>query len=136
MGKINEGQFGKIYLYDYKNQKKAVKRLKLKPHSNAFEALMSSLHHPFIAPLEAVYQDKETLCQVFPFYQGGDLGFRLEAEYRFKLEDTRFYAAQIYEALRYLHDKHILYRDLKWHNIMVDDLGYIRLIDFDFAKQF
>ena len=36
-------------------------------------------------------------------------------------------------ALGYLHDKDILHRDLKLENVMLDEDGYIRLIDFGIA---
>ena len=37
-------------------------------------------------------------------------------------------------ALKYLHSQNILYRDLKPENIMVDQNGYLKLIDFGFSK--
>lgn len=35
---------------------------------------------------------------------------------------------------KYLHSKQIVYRDLKPENILIDRTGYLRLIDFTFAK--
>ena len=34
----------------------------------------------------------------------------------------------------YLHGKDIVYRDLKPENIMMGDDGYLKMIDFGFAK--
>jgi protein kinase/protein kinase A len=42
---------------------------------------------------------------------------------------------QIYQVLKFLHSKNILYRDLKPENIMISDEGFIRLIDFGLSKQ-
>lgn len=46
----------------------------------------------------------------------------------------RFYGAQIASVFEYLHSKDIVYRDLKPENIMIADDGYLKLIDYGFAK--
>lgn len=55
---------------------------------------------------------------------------------RFSLSyyNYRFYGAQIVSIFEYLHDKDICYRDLKPENIMIGDDGFLKLIDFGFAK--
>ena len=55
---------------------------------------------------------------------------------RFNEEMVKFYAAEIYCALEYLHTKKIMYRDLKPENIVLDQQGHIKLIDFGLAKDF
>lgn len=40
----------------------------------------------------------------------------------------------IFSVFEYLHSKDIVYRDLKPENIMIADDGYLKLIDFGFAK--
>ena len=46
----------------------------------------------------------------------------------------RFYGAQIASVFEYLHSKDIVYRDLKPENIMIANDGYLKLIDYGFAK--
>lgn len=46
----------------------------------------------------------------------------------------RFYGAQVILIFEYLHSKDICYRDLKPENIMVSASGYLKMIDFGFAK--
>ncbi len=49
-------------------------------------------------------------------------------------EQARFYASHVLLALEYLHDRNILYRDLKPENLLIDTEGYIKVVDFGFAK--
>jgi len=53
---------------------------------------------------------------------------------KFTEKQARFYAAQVFLALEYLHHCSLLYRDLKPENIMMDKNGYLKVTDFGFAK--
>ncbi|OMJ91870.1 hypothetical protein SteCoe_5550 [Stentor coeruleus] len=48
--------------------------------------------------------------------------------------DSQFYIASMILILQYLHERDIIYRDLKPENIMVDNQGFIKLVDFGTAK--
>ena len=49
-------------------------------------------------------------------------------------EHARFYASCVIEALSFMHSRGIAYRDLKPENMMIDNTGYVKLIDMGFAK--
>ena len=69
-----------------------------------------------------------------PFVRGGELYKIFQSQNRFPEADVRFYAAQIILAVGELHNKGIMHRDLKLENIMVDEDGYLKLIDYGLAK--
>lgn len=103
---------------------------------NEKNILMQSTH-PFILRLFATYQDKNRLYMLLELVQGGELFTLLHNSENKRLPDdhARFYAACVVDALHYLHDLSIVYRDLKPENLMIDTHGYIKVVDFGFAKK-
>lgn len=56
-------------------------------------------------------------------------------EKRFPNPVAKFYAAEVTLALDYLHSMHIIYRDLKPENLLLDRHGHLKITDFGFAKE-
>lgn len=69
-----------------------------------------------------------------PFIKGGELYKVFKARKRFDEKTVKFYAAQIALAVGYLHSKGIMHRDLKLENVLVDEKGYLKIIDYGLAK--
>lgn len=69
-----------------------------------------------------------------PFVRGGELYKHFLKCKRFPEHQVKFYAAQIVLAIGYLHSKDICHRDMKLENILIDESGYLKLIDFGLAK--
>jgi serine/threonine protein kinase len=68
------------------------------------------------------------------FIRGGEMFTHLRKAKKFTEQRAKFYAAQVYLALRYLHDLGYVYRDLKPENILFDVDGYIKVSDYGLCK--
>lgn len=69
------------------------------------------------------------------YVPGGSLRFILSNFIKFKEKLVRSYTKQILEGLKSLHEKSIVHGDMKWANLLIDDLGIVKLSDFGFIKQ-
>jgi hypothetical protein len=97
---------------------------------NTEKHILSRCRHPFIVELFFAFQTESLLAMVTSLGTGRDLSKILKAGGPLSVEQIRFYAAEVTSALSYLHEKGIVYRDLKPGNILLDMDGHIRLIDF------
>ncbi|KAK1764108.1 camp-dependent protein kinase catalytic subunit [Phialemonium atrogriseum] len=93
--------------------------------------------HPFITNLQASFSDREFLYLLLDYVPGGELFSYLRRFRRFEEDMACFYAAEIVLVLEYLHEQQggVAYRDLKPENLLLDEDGHIKLVDFGFAKR-
>ena len=88
----------------------------------------------FLCHMKFFFMTNTKICFVLPFYQGGDLYSFLEENGPMEDSTVAFYGVQIAHMLSFLHSKNIVYRDLKLENLMLDENGYLVLIDFGSCK--
>lgn len=100
---------------------------------------------PFILKLMQTFNFQSQIVMVMEFVQGGELWSyiydKTDTMARsvgggFDMYGVRFYAANVILAFKYMHTRAIGYRDLKPENLLLDKFGYIKVIDFGFAKRF
>ena len=96
--------------------------------------IMIAIEHPFIGKFYYSFQSATKLYFILEYISGGDLRKMMTRKGIFNEQWTRFYAAELVIALEYLHKKGIIYRDLKAGNIIVNDKGHLKLIDFGLAR--
>jgi classical protein kinase C len=87
---------------------------------------LSETKHPFLINLVDVFQTQQALYLVTDFISGGDLEYLLERQ-AFRPEQTRTYAVQLCLAIKYLHERDIVHRNIRLDNILIADDGRIVL---------
>jgi NIMA (never in mitosis gene a)-related kinase len=142
---LGRGSYGRVDLATVKatGDLVAIKKVKLDTLSTAERAkaadevrLFSSLVHQNIVGYKDSFRDQKSLYIVMEYVDGGDLEQRIVNREGRPLSETEILSTfvQILLALSYLHEKHILHRDLKPDNIFLTSLGIVKLGDFGVAK--
>uniref|UniRef100_A0A5F8HJ58 protein kinase C n=1 Tax=Monodelphis domestica TaxID=13616 RepID=A0A5F8HJ58_MONDO len=143
---IGRGSYAKVLLVRLKKNDqiyamKVVKKKFVHDHENTnwvqtekhvFEQASSN---PFLVGLHSCFQTRSHLFLVIEYVNGGDLLFHMQRKNKLPEEHTRFYAAEICIALNFLHERGIIYRDLKLDNILLDTEGHIKLTDYGICKE-
>jgi len=141
---LGVGTFGRVKLvihqgtntpYALKCMRKGqVIALKQVEHVMNEKNLLEMCDHPFLLNLAATFQDPDEIYMLLELALGGELFSVLRERIKFDEPTSRFYGACVASAFSYMHDKQIVYRDLKPENLLFDDVGYLRVCDFGFAK--
>lgn len=97
--------------------------------------IMAKCNNNFIIQLYNTYKDTRYLYFLMEPCLGGDLWGLLQKHKCFDEKTSIFFAGCVVAAFEYLHERNIIYRDLKPENLMLDQKGYLKLIDFGFAKE-
>jgi serine/threonine protein kinase len=69
------------------------------------------------------------------FVPGGSIRQLLDKFLAFDERLVKLYTRQMLDGLQYLHEKGIIHRDLKCANVLVDNMGVIKLSDFGASKK-
>jgi serine/threonine protein kinase/CRP-like cAMP-binding protein len=105
--------------------------------------LLYACAHTFVLQLLSTYSDHDQIYMLMELVQGGELWSYVYDKFDliprtkiggFTKQHTQFYAGCVISAFSLIHGKGIAYRDLKPENLLMDSAGYVKVIDFGFAK--
>ncbi|KNC82215.1 CAMK/CAMKL/MARK protein kinase, variant [Sphaeroforma arctica JP610] len=97
---------------------------------------MKMLEHPNIIKLYEVIDTPNVLYLVMEFCSGGELFDYLVAHGKMKEKEARQKFRQIVSAVQYCHSKHVIHRDLKAENLLLDKDMNIKIADFGFGNTY
>ena len=100
------------------------------------QQLLSLLNHAFMVNLYYAFQNPEFLILVMDLVPSGDLSEFVLTKKRLTPEQVRWAIMEVVEVMGYIHGCRIMYRDLKPENLLVDEVGHVRLIDMGLAARY
>lgn len=153
MQKLGEGTFGEVHKARSRKNGAVVALKKILMHNekDGFPItalreikLLKMLSHVNILRLEemAVERNKgegrkrAVLYMVTPYMDHDLSGLLDNPDVRFTEPQIKCYMLQLLEGLRYLHASHILHRDMKAANLLINNRGILQIADFGLARHY
>lgn len=97
---------------------------------------LASLQHPSIVEVIDIFDENNTSYMVMPFVEGRTLQQMVEQQGPLPYPEAVNYIAQVADAVAYIHQRHILHRDIKPDNVIITAEYRAILIDFGSAREF
>lgn len=143
--KIGEGSFGAAWLVkgikdgtQYVIKIINVSRMPTKEREEARKevSVLAQMKHPNIVSYIDSFEESGNLCIVMDYCDGGDLYTKIHSTRGIGHDEDQIidWFVQITLALKHVHDRKILHRDLKTQNIFLTKNGTVKLGDFGVAK--
>nr|XP_031297936.1 serine/threonine-protein kinase Nek1 isoform X2 [Camelus dromedarius] len=143
--KIGEGSFGKAILVKSTEDGRqyVIKEINISRMSNKEReesrrevAVLANMKHPNIVQYRESFEENGSLYIVMDYCEGGDLFRRINAQKGVLFQEDQIldWFVQICLALKHVHDRKILHRDIKSQNIFLTKDGTIQLGDFGIAR--
>ncbi|XP_018575481.1 cyclin-dependent kinase 14 isoform X2 [Anoplophora glabripennis] len=139
---LGEGSYATVYkgFSNLQNQVVALKEIRLQEEEGApFTAireasLLKELKHANIVTLHDIVHTRETLTFVFE-YVHTDLSQYLERHSGgLDPRNVRLFLFQLLRGLAYCHKRLVLHRDVKPQNLLISEIGELKLADFGLAR--
>lgn len=118
----------KILRSDLAESEEFVERFRREAHAS------TTLNHPNIVKAYDVGCDRGDHYIVMEYVKGTTLKRMISAKGSLDMDRTMKLGLQIAHALAHAHDSHIVHRDIKPQNILVEETGLIKVADFGIAR--
>ncbi|XP_032995246.1 cyclin-dependent kinase 3 isoform X1 [Lacerta agilis] len=144
--KIGEGTYGVVYKAKNKQtgQLVALKKIRLDSETEGVPStaireisLLKELKHPNIVRLLDVVHSQKKLYLVFE-YLNQDLKKYMDSSRtgELPLSLVKSYLYQLLQGVSFCHSHRVIHRDLKPQNLLINEMGAIKLADFGLARAF
>ena len=139
--KLGEGSFGKVYKAEYNGEYYAIKFEDRAKGQNLLETeatIMSYLKGPNIPAIKSFGYSGDYNILVMQL-MGKSLEELFNKKLKFSVKTTSLLAYQMITVLQYIHDRHIIHRDIKPDNFVMGlnkDNANLFLLDFGLAKKY
>lgn len=153
MQKLGEGTFGEVHkaCHQKTGQIYALKKILMHNEKDGFPItalreikLLKMLSHDNVLKLEEMAVErpktegrKRAILYMVTPYMDHDLSGLLDnPDVHFSEPQIKCYMLQLFKGLRYLHDNHILHRDMKAANLLINNRGRLQIADFGLARHY
>ncbi|CAA0834798.1 Probable serine/threonine-protein kinase [Striga hermonthica] len=114
----------------------------LEPESVRFMAreilILRRLDHPNVVKLQGLVTSRMScsLYLVFDYMEHDLAGLASSPSVKFTEPQVKCYMHQLLSGLEHCHNRHVLHRDIKGSNLLIDDGGVLKIADFGLASTF
>ena len=151
--KLGEGTFGEVHKARQRSTSRifALKKILMHNEKDGFPItalreikLLKMLSHDNVLKLEemaverprAEGRKRAILYMVTPYMDHDLSGLLDNPDVKFSVAQIKCYMLQLFKGLRYLHDNHILHRDMKAANLLINNRGRLQIADFGLARHY
>ena len=144
LSKIGEGGMGYVFLAEdemlgrqvalktlnkqFTTDPQLIERFKTEARAQA------GITHPNIVTLYTFFKEQEDYIMVLEYARGKTLRQMLTEKKKFTEDETKDILIQLLDGLGYAHSMGVVHRDIKPGNIIIDETGRLKILDFGIAK--
>ncbi|KAI4196027.1 MAG: hypothetical protein LQ346_003324 [Caloplaca aetnensis] len=142
---LGKGHFATVYLCVERTSgmQFAVKRFEKRPGDSQSKTdglqqeigVLKAISHPNVLCLQETYDEDDGVYLVLELAPEGELFNTIVMKQKLSEEESRNVFIQLFQGIKYLHERNIVHRDIKPENILLADKKLsVKLADFGLAK--